>query len=183
MLMVVPAFSIAVSGGIHLIWQYTGKIFQQAVFTIFAVVYVLSMMVYLDTYYVHFPKYEAPHWGYAYKKLAPLLFSEQYRSYRVVMSHPEKSPYSYLLFYSGYDPKTYQKEATRYPISRDGFTDVSGFGRFSFRAIDWKNDLSSPKTLIVTEPAEMPEELSAKVISRILLPDLTPAYFILDSGK
>lgn len=183
MLMVVPAFSIAVSGGIHLIWQYTGKSFQKVIFTVIAVLYLVCIAVYLDTYYTHFPKYEAGHWGFAYKKLIPILFSEKYRSYQIVMSHPEKSPYSYILFYSGYDPGSYQRESIRYPISRDGFTDVAGFGRFHFRAIDWRTDPSSSKTLIVTSPDEMPQELSSKVISRILLPDNTPALNVLDSGK
>lgn len=95
------------------------------------------------------------------------------------MDHPETSPYIYLLFYSNYQMASYQKQAHRYPISSDGFTDVSGFGRFSFRAINWQKDTSLYNTLLVTN--EIPSGLRQKIIATIYLPDNTPQFYVLDT--
>ena len=145
--------------------------------------YTVSLGYYLDLYMTHFPKTEAASWGYAYRELSLVLDSERFSQKRVIMSHPEKSPYIYLLFYGAYDPAAYQREAKRYPLSRDGFTDVSGYGRYSFRAIDWKHDPYQPNTLIVTDTEELPDALSPKRVARITLPDNTDMFSVLDTDR
>lgn len=148
MLMVVPAFAMAVALGIAPLLRKPIALY------LLLLGYGISMAVYATRYFIAFPKHEAAYWGIAYKKITPVLFST---TKQVIMEHPERSPYIYLLFYSAYNPSDYQREATRYPISSDGFTDVSGFGRFSFRSIDWKNDIKRPNTLFVTMPPQSDE--------------------------
>lgn len=183
MFAVVPGLAIAVAAGIVWILSETPKRFHKLTLGIIFVCYAISMIMYLNQYYVHFAKTEAVNWGYGYKKLTPVLFSEVNKNKQVIMTHPENSPYMYILFYSGYSASAYQHEALRYPISSDGFTDVAGFGRFSFRAIDWSKDPSQKNTLLVTKPDELPGALASKIIATIKLPDNSPQFVVVDTDK
>lgn len=151
MLMVVPAFAIATASSI--VWL-TNLLSKKTVALFLTAGYIVSMAVYLHRYFINFPNNEAKNWGVAYKKITPVLFSTDKN---VIMEKPQNSPYIYLLFYSGYSPAHYQQEAKRYPISSDGFTDVVGFGRFSFRPIDWEKDTKLPSTFLVTMPTKSDE--------------------------
>ncbi len=183
MLAVTPSMAIAIAAGIQFLIHRIPKRLYATAITILVVGYTAWMGYYLDRYFVHFPKTEAANWGYAYKKLTPILMSPENKNKDVIMSHPEASPYIYLLFYSGYSPKMYQKEAVRYPISRDGFTDVAGFGRFSFRAIDWNKDIARHNTLLVLHADEVPSELSGKIVTTVTLPDTATQFIVLSTDK
>ncbi len=183
MFAVVPGFAVAVASGILWLLTETPKRWRAGLAIILIGSYLASMAMYLNQYYVHFAKTEAASWGYGYKKLTPVLFSPENIHKQVIMTHPETSPYIYILFYSGYSPRSYQTEARRYSTSSDGFTDVSGFGRFSFRAIDWTKDPSRKHTLLVTKPDEVPRALSPKIIATILLPDNTEQFVVVDTDK
>lgn len=183
MLAVVPALALSTAAGIHELIRLAPKKSYVILGAIFVLLYGSAMGYYLDRYFAHFPVKEATHWGYAYKKLVPLLMSPENQTKDVIMTRPETSPYIYLLFYSGYNPKDYQQQATRYPISRDGFTDVSGFGRFSFRAIDWDKDMALHNTLLVVHGDEAPGNLGSKIIATIRLPDNTSQFVVIDTDK
>lgn len=183
MLAVVPALAIAVAAGLWQTFSLIPKKMHAAIAGVILFGYLCAMGNYLDRYFVHFPKTEAKNWGYAYQKLTPILFSQKNSGKTIIMTHPEKSPYIYLMFYSQYSPADYQREAKRYPISRDGFTDISGFGRFIFRPIDWDRDLARHNTLLVTEADEMPAALSQKIIATIRLPDNSIQFIVLDTDK
>lgn len=183
MLAVVPSLAIMTALGIYYLYQLLPKYARQIYIALLCIGYLFSMMIYADQYYGHFPKTEAKNWGYAYKQLTPILFSPENIHKNIIMTHPEISPYIYLMFYSAYNPGSYQKEAIRYPISNDGFTDVAGFGRFSFRAIDWSKDPSLRNTLLVTKSDELPSDLSNKIIASITLPDNSIQFVVLDNEK
>ena len=174
MFIVTPALAITVVLGIqhassliHAKWKFFLPI-------IVSILYLGSLFVYADAYLVHFPKSEAQYWGAGYKKLAALLSKPENRDKKVIMTTPEESPYIYLLFYGNEDPVSYQREAVRYPVSRDGFTDVAEFGRFSFRPIDWGRDSSIPNRLLVSSPDEIPKDIQENARftkTNIFLPD------------
>ena len=146
MLMATPVLAIATAIGI--VWL-TKLLPKKAVVVIFSLGYIVFMAIYLQRYFIVFPKTESANWGIGYKKLTRELFSPESRDKYVVISKPETSPYIYILFYSEYPPSYYQKEARRYPVTADGFTHVAGFGRFSFRTIDWDNDRQRENTLLI----------------------------------
>jgi hypothetical protein len=183
MLAVIPALAICVALGITHLFTFFSKKITRISTLILIVAYAFSLLYYWDLYFIHFPREEAANWGYAYKKLTPTLFSTEHKDKHVIMTHPEASPYIYILFYGNYDAAAYQKEATRYPISRDGFTDVSGFGRFAFRPIDWGKDLATKNTLLITTPEETPSEVASKIIQTISLPDGKGAFVIVDTNR
>ena len=183
MLAVVPALAITIAAGIRMLYANSGAKAKKIIAAILILGYLASLSYYLDLYFTHFPKNEAVNWGYAYKKLVPLLFTPEHTPKKVIMTYPQQSPYIFLLFYSAYAPGDYQAEAVRYPISNDGFTDVAGFGRFSFRAIDWNQDLARRNTLLIARSEELPRGLEPKIISTIRLPDETTEFVVVDTDK
>lgn len=183
MLAVVPALALSTAAGIQEFARMIPKKAYMVLFAILTISYGSAMGYYLDRYYAHFPVKEAANWGYAYKTLTPILMNSENISKEVIMTRPETSPYIYVLFYSGYNPGDYQRQATRYPISRDGFTDVSGFGRFSFRAIDWDKDMARHNTLLVVNRDEAPDNLGPKIIATVRLPDNTAQFIVIDTDK
>lgn len=183
MLAVVPALSVTAAWGYNALVSSVNRSGKKLMILAVIAGYLVCMAIYLDLYFVHFKKTEAMHWGYGYKTLTSVLFSPENRTKQVIMTKPETSPYSYILFYSGYHPAEYQKTATRYPISSDGFTDVSGFGRFAFRAIDWQKDLGQKNTLLVVSPEEFSDALSPKVTATIRLPDNSVQFIVVDTDK
>jgi 4-amino-4-deoxy-L-arabinose transferase-like glycosyltransferase len=141
--------------------------------------YGISILLYLRLYHIEFPKNEAQHWGYSYKKLVPYL-TGAYKDSNVIMSHPEQSPYIFLLLYMNYDPALYQREAVRYPPTPDAFVHVASFGRFAFREINWKEDLR-PNTVIVEYFEKVPTAYQNSVVQTILGPDGTPTFAIVSA--
>lgn len=111
--------------------------------------YCANIAFYFDRYFYHFPRNESKFWGIGYKKLTEYLNSPEYATKNVIISHPEYSPYIFLLFYSAYDPEKYIKESVRYPATEDGFLHVQKFGRFTFREIYWDKDTQQRDTLLV----------------------------------
>lgn len=183
MLMVVPSLAIAAGAGANLLIHSFPRYWKYAAIAVLITGYMTGMVYYADRYFIHFPKEEAASWGYAYKKLVPILFSPENATKNIIMTHPEASPYAYILFYSGYSMSDYQKQAKRYPISRDGYTDVSGFGRFSFRPIQWDKDTSLHNTLLVTTGEEAPGALKSKINATISLPTDETQFIVIDTDK
>lgn len=183
MLAVVPSLAIAIAAGTSMLYKRVPARMNNALIVAILLAYTGAMAYYLDLYFAHFPKNESANWGYAYQQLTPVLMAPANAKKNVIMTHPQTSPYIFILFYSGYSPGDYQKEAKRYPISSDGFTDVSGFDRFSFRGIDWGRDLTLPSTLLVVPADEAPKELSSKVISTISLPNGSAQFVVIDTDK
>lgn len=136
-----------------LVWLWTNlpkpKLVRGVITAVLVLAFLANVSVYLDRYFIHFPATEWAHWGAGYKKLTETLTSEKNKTKRVVITNPEYSPYIFLLFYSAFDPATYQKTAVRYPPTDDAFVHLKAFGRFEFRAIDWKTDPQLSNTLLV----------------------------------
>jgi len=135
-----------------LLWikdQIYNKVLKKITIIGIMILYSVSILIYLDRYFIHFPMNESANWGVGFEKLTRLLNSTEYKDKKVIISRPEISPYIYLLFYSRYNPALYQLEAKRYPQTSDGFTHVAGFGRFEFRDINWDMDIYKTGTILV----------------------------------
>lgn len=183
MFAVVPALSVLVALGI----EYARTFIQAKKTWIFPVIigilYAGSLIFYIDAYFIHFPKEESQYWGSSYKQLSVIVNKPEYKDKNIIMSNPQESPYIYMLFYGNYDPALYQKQAIRYPISSDGFTDVKAFGRFTFRDIDWGRDIAVRNTLLITKASDAYFPLSSKIINTIYLPNGQAHYVVFDTDK
>ncbi len=132
---------------------------QKAGIIIVSIVFLLNISYYLNQYFVNFPKNEASHWGAPYKKLTDLILQEEYRQKPVVITHPEYSPYIFLLFYTSYPPHLYQQSAVRYPLTADAFYHVKSFDRFTFRPIDWTSEMGQTRSLLVDFFDDIPQSI------------------------
>jgi len=65
-------------------------------------------------------------------------------------------PYIYFLFYSKYDPKSYQKVAnlTKNPYGDVG--EVERIGKIEFRRVNWPSDRFTRNSLFVGDEFELP---------------------------
>jgi len=157
MFVIFPILPLVVSMGLY--WVIAELIKQRwkklAIFIILFL-FIINFAIYIDRYYIHFPRNEEINWGLGYKKLDDFLSKSSSSSKKVIMSRPQYSPYIYILFYSKYNPSFYQKEALRYPPTNDGFVNVKGFGRYEFRTIDWGKDIQIPNVLLVDWSDQVP---------------------------
>ena len=138
-------------------WFKDKLLYKKSVLLIIFALFILNILVYMDRYYVHFPKNEAVSWGNGYKELIKVLSKDELKDKQVVMTHPEYSRYIFLLFYSKYNPLIYQKNAMRYPPTDDGFVHVKSFDRFEFRDINWGEDVKVSNRLLIDNPSNIPE--------------------------
>ena len=184
MFSVFPALPITTGIGLYATLTYSirHKIMKYGlVFFIFAAL--VNMSIYLDRYYVHFPRNEGEYWGIGYKKLLSTLTEEKYRTKKIIIAKPEHSHYIFLLFYSAYDPQIYQRIAKRYPPTNDKFVHVKGYDRFEFRDIDWSKDIKAKNTLLIDVPEDIPPIIKIKKYSRseIILPNKRTMFTIVET--
>lgn len=143
MFAIFPILSLVTAFGLY--WFFNNLIrlkWQRALsIALIAFLFLINISIYLDRYYVHFPRNEAASWGFGYKKLNEILSKPEYFSKKVIMNKTEYSPYIYLLFYSKFDPALYQKSVVRYPPTEDAFVHVKSYERFEFRDIDFGKDV------------------------------------------
>lgn len=175
MFSIFPILPVVTALGIEMFLGHIKNIkLKSFMIIILCTVFLLSIAVYIDRYFIHFPKNEAESWGFGYEALYTVL-KEKYPDKQVIMTRPEYSPYIFLLFYSRYDPKKFMDEVERYPITSDGFVHVKKHNRFEFREIDWSNDVKSPNKILVAHPSEAPDFVMTGVYKK--------SYITLSNGK
>ncbi|MDP3988163.1 MAG: glycosyltransferase family 39 protein [Candidatus Levybacteria bacterium] len=158
------------------------KLLKNVSIFIFGFLFFINFSIYMDRYYIHFPKEEAQSWGLGYKELNNILSQKGLKNKRVIISKPEESPYIFLLFYSKYDPAKYQKEAVRYPPTSDGFVNVKSFGRFEFRHIDWSKEIKIPNQLLVDDSLMISEFTKKQQFStqEVIFPNKKVMFSVLE---
>lgn len=127
--------------------------------------YSLNVGMYLNRYFIQFPKNEAQYWGKIYADLSLQLSSPELMDKKVIISHPEYSPYIFFLFYSKFDPKRYQETSLRYPPTEDAFVHVKVYDRFTFREIDWDKDIYQLNTVLVDFTKDVPPTIQGNRLS------------------
>lgn len=140
MFAVFPALPIVVSLGLYTALGFKKSAGFKIVAAGFISLFLLNALFYFDRYYVHFPANESQYWGNPYKEIVKKINEEKYKNRIVIFSRPEIEHYIFILFYTSFDPLTYQSSVVRYSPTSDKFMHVKKFGRFEFRDIDWSND-------------------------------------------
>lgn len=183
MFAIFPILPLATSFGIWWAVQFFKSHFIRNLVILFtAALLIINIAIYIDRYYIHFPRNEEKSWGIGYKKLDKVLSSPSFVNKKVIMARPQNSPYIYLLFYNPYNPSKYQKEALRYSPTSDGFVDVRRFGRYEFRTIDWGKDIQIPKALIVDWSEQVPVSVRETFSTKdIILSNNQPMFTIVQT--
>lgn len=116
---------------------------------------IVNFSVFMNKYFIHFPKMSEIVWGNGYKKMITKVNAIESNYWEIVMDKPDYSPYIYFLFYNRFDPEIFQKKAIRYSETSEGFQHVLGFDKYVFRKLDWGSDeVHLPGTLLISYPNE-----------------------------
>ncbi len=104
-----------------------------------------------DIYFFHYPKraYVERAWQCGYKELTNYVKLNYNRFDRFVVTERYGQPYIFFLYYLGFDPITYQKQAQLSSPDEYGFGQVEKFDKFSFK---FNYDPGGKKTLFVGYP-------------------------------
>lgn len=130
-LIIFPALSIISALGLFYILSkvYKNKLFGKIIFGLFPVIIVFGVLSYLHQYYVHVNKYRPWYRNDGYEKLVKNVNNLRSSYKKVVVTNRESAPTIFFLFYSKYNPRTFQEE-TRNTAMQD--FDRINFGKFEF---------------------------------------------------
>ncbi len=109
--------SLGILTVIHTVYGFKRYMFIVAI----TVVYVFSLSGFLHELFVHQPVHIPFFRGYAYKALVGSIVN-RYQDYsQIIVTKSNQSPYIYFLFYSAYDPGTYQSSGSHRDLDYLGF--------------------------------------------------------------
>lgn len=125
--------SMVVAFGIIQCIKFTHKNIRLFVILGIIVMYGLNILFFTHELFVHQPLHAPYYRGFAYKEMVRSL-PNIYQNYdKIVITKTNSSPYIYLLFYMGYNPKRYQELGS----PRD--YDYTGFDKYIFVPLDCPN--------------------------------------------
>lgn len=158
---------------------------QKIVFlTLMTVILGLSLFSFFQHYFINFPYLRAQYWGGGYQKLVNFLNLPENKGKKVIMQRPNYSPYTYFLFYSSYNPEAYQQEATRYPVTEDGFYHVKAFSRYQFRDFELENELNQDQIIVIwAETIDQEKLISLSPLLKTTIEERNQPVFYIFEGQ
>lgn len=123
-------------------------------------VYICALTYFLESYFIQLPYLTSQKWDYGYKQIVETVWplKDEYEEIRVQQSFAQ--PYIYFLFYTKYDPATYQKEANLIPSEYQydvGKVEKLG-DKLVFGPIDWSVNRGDTHTLFVADEIRIPSQ-------------------------
>lgn len=169
--MVIP-LSVLISLGIYEIFSRIPKNTKNISIILSIIIYIYSLIYYLDAYYIHYPKRLPSAWSYGFSELVKYTESEKYQYKNVYITDKYDQPYIMFLFYSKYNPELIQKEIKLSEPDQYGFSTVRHYNKYNFEKINW--DTIPTGSLVVTSDESVPIE-PIKIIN---FPNNKPAFKI-----
>ncbi len=118
-----------------------------------------NIVYYITSYYIRFPIYYAKAWRKTDKALSLYIKQNENKYKKVIIDRNSGFAYSSLLFYTQFPPSQFQKTVVRQPDDSEGFSDVSSFGKYEIRDIDWQKDYLQKDALLITTLEKKPKEI------------------------
>lgn len=134
---------------------------------------------------VHFPRAKGESYDEGLREV--VFYIQKYQdNYKEIIFDPRRgiegpflisNPYLYVLFYTKYDPHTYQTEPK---IVSGDKTYFLKFNKYTFRNIDWPKDGDKTGTLFIGSPWSFPEKglKEGELLEKIYMTNGYPAYYI-----
>lgn len=168
-----------------LVLNLTNQYARMAISTFFILFVILVLVHAYLTFAVHFPRAKGESIDEGLKE-AVLFMREHEKDYKEVVFDPRRgiegpylvsNPYLYVLFYTKYDPRTYQTEPKIYSQDSSYFFH---FNKYTFRPIDWVKDSQQKDTLFIGSPWSLPEAQlkEGEILKRIYLESGDLAFLI-----
>lgn len=133
-LLMQPALGITVAFGIYALLSKV-RSHKMVILPVIglAALYLFNMLQYLDAYYVHQPIQSAQFRNAGYSELVSEVVKMKANFKRIVITNAESAPSVFFLFYTAYDPISYQRES----VSADkNKSDSIYFSTYEFESDD-----------------------------------------------
>lgn len=156
--MVIPLAIIAGAGLYQVIlWiRRYHPFIRRACYLLLVTCYLFNLALYLDLYYVHYPRQSSKDFLSAYKATVDKVSNLASRYQRIVFSQKWGQPYIFWLFYTQYPPEKYQKTAKLVESAVGDVGSVNFLDNIEFRPIYWPADRGKEKTLFIGGEYELP---------------------------
>ncbi len=173
LLMTVP-LAIISSLGFYYLWHK-----HRIILVIIFLLYLHNIFLNLDLYFKHGKNFLAPSFNYGHKQAIERI--KTYPANKVIMTDSYGQPYIYYLFYTKYDPATYQRNNNFISGGADvGFVPSVGnvfFQQFGGREINTQKD-----TLLIGTNVNIPDNFNyqqdnVEFYDQVNLPDGTTPVF------
>ncbi|MDD2822956.1 MAG: glycosyltransferase family 39 protein [Candidatus Daviesbacteria bacterium] len=167
--MITPYYLI-VGYGLVVVFDYLKdkfKISQKLLISIFLLSIIVLSLFYLQNLYFIYPKKYSFAWQYGYKEAVQYIQDNSSKYSRVVITKRYGEPHEFLLFYSKYDPKSYQTDPNLIRYEKSQWFWVDRFNKFEF-INDWEikeKMIGATNTLLVTSPGNYP--LGSRIVKSI----------------
>ncbi len=180
--MMILISAIGLTEFIKLIKVFFKPYLSNIIFVIFLIFIAWNLTLALIIYSVHFPKEQGEAFMEGTKETVEYALANE-NNYREIVLDPYRGieapyivsiPHMYILFYSKYDPHTYQNEVKMRP---DG---SFGFSKFTIRRIDWRVDRYKKDTLFIGSPWSLPKQdiKSEEILKKVYLSSGDLAFLI-----
>ena len=157
--LIVPLVIFSAAGFLS-VWNYLKKLnlrIRCVGIAFILCIFAYNMVYYFTSYYIRFPVAYAKSWRSEDRTLSLFLKDNDGKYDKVIFDKQAGFVYTSLLFYLPYPPATFQESVKRDPDDSEGFSNVSAFGKYFFRDIDWEHDLVQEKTLIISTKDNSPK--------------------------
>lgn len=155
-----PTFQIITAYGLVVLFNKISNIkYRNIIFSLFFLFFIFNFLYYFHGYYAHYPRQFSGEWQYGYKEAIAYLRSVENLYDKIYFTEALGRPYAYILFYTGYSPELFRKEAV---VEREvyGFVHVRSFGKYHFIKNLNRMEKQGTKTLYFDGPEQVPKGAS-----------------------
>ncbi|QQG47050.1 MAG: glycosyltransferase family 39 protein [Candidatus Woesebacteria bacterium] len=111
--------------------------------------YLANYIYFLDAYFIHLPAHNAEYWEYGYKQIVETVMPIKSNYKKVLIPQSYAQPYIYFLFFTKYDPKTYQQNSMLKESISGDVGIVEKLDNINFVNFDWPKSQKETNTLFV----------------------------------
>lgn len=148
-------------------------------------VVVLTLIHAFLTFSIHFPKAKGESFDEGMRQAVEYV-NRYGQNYEEIVFDPRHgidgpyfitNPYLYILFYTKYDPDTFQKEPKVYGSADNPYFK---FSKFTTRYVNWQTDRGQKGTLFIASPWSIPQSdlKEGELLETIYLSNGSPTYYI-----
>jgi hypothetical protein len=159
---IVFAYAVLEGVGLYFLLSWIGSqksFWKWLILTVLVLLMGYNFLIYIDRYYVHFPKEQGKDWlsGYSQtiKEVQSLGQNKKYDS--IIFTDSYGQPYIYYLFYTKYPPQQFQSQAVLDQPTVDVGT-VRKIDNISFRHVYWPTDRGTQHSLFIGTLDELPDQ-------------------------
>lgn len=135
---------------------------KKAIVGAFTITVLLSIVYFYFQYFITFPLTQSDSFQYALAQADRYVNIHQNEYKKIIFSNiiynKDRNPYQsymFFLFFSRYDPATYQHEGG---TKSGGYDQTHQFGKYEFRPIRWDQDKSLKNVLFLGNPSDFPNK-------------------------